>query len=81
MLKKIPLTVLFVMLTSWSFAQTTYDSKTLVDTNNNSTSTSTVNTNNNNASTSTSTSISTVNSNSTNNNKIQKAIDNPLANK
>lgn len=48
--------------------QTTYDSKTLVDTNNTSTSTSTVNTTNNNTSTSTSTSTSTVNSTNTNTN-------------
>lgn len=58
----------FVMVSSLAVAQTTYDSKTLVDTNNNSTSTSTVNTNNTNNSTSTSTSTSTVNSTSTNNN-------------
>lgn len=45
-------------------AQTTYDSKTLVDTNNNSTSTSTVNSSN----TTTSTSTSTVNSSNTNTN-------------
>lgn len=46
--------------------QTTYDSTTLVDTNNTSTSTSTVNTNNTNTSTSTSTSNSSVTSTSTN---------------
>ena len=46
MLKKLPIMVLFVMATSISVAQTTYDSKTLVDTNSTSTSTSTVNTNN-----------------------------------
>ena len=56
------------LITSTALAQTTYDSKTLVDTNNNSTSTSTVNTNNSSTSTATSTSTSTVNSNSTNTN-------------
>lgn len=51
-----------------SYSQTTYDSSTLVDTNNTSTSTSTVNTNNTNTSTSTSTSNSNVTSTSTNTN-------------
>lgn len=49
--KKLSLTILFAMITSGAYSQTTYDSKTLVDTNNASTSTSTVNstnTNNNN---------------------------------
>ncbi len=59
--------VMSALVTSVS-AQTTYDSSTLVDTNNTSTSTSTVTTNNNNTSTSTATSTSTVNSTSTNNN-------------
>ena len=68
MIKRIALAVLFVMNISPLAAQTVYDSKTLVDTNNNSTSTSTVNSNNNNISTSTSTNLSTVNSNSTNTN-------------
>ena len=58
--------IFFVMASLQAMAQTTYDSSTLVDTNNNSTSTSTVNSNNTNTSTSTSTSTSTVNSNSTN---------------
>jgi hypothetical protein len=47
---------------------TTYDNKTLVDTNSTSTSTSTVNSNNTSTSTSTNTSTSTVNSTNTNNN-------------
>ncbi len=54
-------------------AQTTYDSSTLVDTNNTSTSTSTVNTTNNTTSTSTSTSTNTVTTNGTltnNNNNV-----------
>lgn len=51
-----------------AFAQTTYDSKTLVDTNSNSTSNSTVNTTNNSTSTSTNTNTSTVNSTSVNTN-------------
>ncbi len=59
--------VMSALVTSVS-AQTTYDSSTLVDTNNTSTSTSTVTTNNNNTSTSTATSTSTVNSTSTNTN-------------
>lgn len=53
----------FVMFSSLAVAQTTYDSKSLVDTNNNSTSTSTVNSNstntNNNINTSTVNSVST----------------------
>jgi hypothetical protein len=68
MTKKLTFLVLFIMSFVNAVAQTTYDSTTLVDTNNNSTSTSTVNTNNNSASTSTSTSTSTVNSNSTSTN-------------
>jgi hypothetical protein len=67
MMKK---TILALALTAsmTSFAQTAYDSTTLVDTNNSSTSTSTVNTNNTTASTSSSTSDATVNSTSTNTN-------------
>jgi len=67
---KKPITAFFVMflLHGGVLAQTTYDSKTLVDTNNNSTSTSTVNTTNTSTSTSTNNSTSTVNSTSTNNN-------------
>lgn len=68
MFKRSPILVLFVMSISAAVAQTTYDSKTLVDTNNTSTSTSTVNSNNASTSTSTSTNTSTVNSTSTNNN-------------
>jgi len=56
------------LLNGGVLAQTTYDSKTLVDTNNNSTSTSTVNTTNTSTSTSTNTNTSTVNSTSTNTN-------------
>lgn len=58
--------VLFAMASSMTVAQTAYDSKTLVDTNNNSTSTSTVTSNNNTNSTSTNTSTSNVTSTSTN---------------
>ena len=50
-IKKLSLTLLFAMMVGGAYSQTTYDSKTLVDTNNASTSTSTVNstnTNNNN---------------------------------
>lgn len=64
--KKTVSAVLFVMTTSMTVAQTTYDSKTLVDTNNTSTSNSTVTSNNNTTSTSTNTSTSTVNSTSNN---------------
>lgn len=63
--------VLFVMATSISVAQTTYDSKTLVDTNSTSTSTSTVNTNNVNSGTITNinnTDVSSVSTNTNNNN-------------
>ena len=68
-MKNIASKVLFTMVLSQSaFAQTTYDTKTLVDTNNNSTSTSTVNTTNTSTSTSTNTNTSTVNSNSVNTN-------------
>ena len=68
-MKKNAISVLFIMALSQSaLAQTIYDSKTLVDTNNNSTSTSTVNTTNNSTSASTSTNTSTVNSTSTNTN-------------
>lgn len=65
-MSKKPLLAGFVMtiLFTSAVAQTTYDSKTLVDTNNNSTSTSTVNSNN----TTNSTSTSTVTSTSTNSN-------------
>lgn len=105
---KKPITAFFVMflLHGGVLAQTTYDSKTLVDTNNNSTSTSTVNTTNTSTSSSTNNSTSTVNSTSERNSKqmqrevnqslkeqdndlrairkevdqkIQKAMDNPLA--
>jgi hypothetical protein len=68
MLKKLPIMVLFVMATSISVAQTTYDSKTLVDTNSNSTSTSTVNTNNVNSGTITNINQTTVGSTSLNTN-------------
>lgn len=68
-MKNIASKVLFIMALSQSaYAQTTYDTKTLVDTNNNSTSTSTVNTTNTSTSTSTNTNTSTVNSNSVNTN-------------
>lgn len=68
-MKNIASKVLFIMVLSQSaYAQTTYDTKTLVDTNNNSTSTSTVNTTNTSTSTSTNTNTSTVNSNSVNTN-------------
>ena len=68
-MKNIASKVLFIMVLSQSaIAQTTYDTKTLVDTNNNSTSTSTVNTTNTSTSTSTNTNTSTVNSNSVNTN-------------
>ena len=59
------LAVTLFLLAGIANAQTTYDSKTLVDTNNTSTSTSTVNSNSTTNNTSTSTSTSTVNSNST----------------
>jgi hypothetical protein len=60
--------VLFAMASSMSVAQTTYDSKTLVDTNNNSTSTSTVTSNNTTNSTSNNISTSNVTSTSANTN-------------
>ena len=56
----------FVMFSSFAVAQTTYDSTSLVDTNNNSTSTSTVNSTSTNTNTNINT--STVNSTSTNTN-------------
>lgn len=62
MIKKTAMSVLFIMAISPVVAQTTYDSSTLVDTNNNSTSTSTVNSNNTTTSTTTNTSNSNVNS-------------------
>jgi len=67
-MKKIALGVFFVMATSLTgvYAQTVYDSKSLVDTNNNSTSTSTVNSTSTNTNTNVNT--STVNSVSTNTN-------------
>lgn len=65
MSKQIAAVAIFAM-TTLAVAETTYDSSTLVDTNNTSTSTSTVNTNNTNNSNSTSTSTSTVNSTSSN---------------
>jgi hypothetical protein len=69
MIKRIIITSVIAMAsTLGAQAQTLYDSKTLVDTNNNSTSTSTVNTNNTSTSTSTATSTSTVNSTNTNTN-------------
>jgi hypothetical protein len=55
-----------VMLSLSAWSQTTYDSSTLVDTNNTSTSTSTVNSNNTSTTNNTSTSASTVNSTSSN---------------
>jgi hypothetical protein len=64
--KKMPFVVLFAMITSFSVAQTTYDSKTLVDTNSSSTSTSTVNTNNTSTATTVNTNNTNVNSVSTN---------------
>ena len=67
-MKKILVAIAMVTASMLSLAQTTYDSKTLVDTNNTSTSTSTVNTNNTNTNTSTSTSASTVTSTSSNTN-------------
>ena len=68
-MKQTAIGVLFIMtLLQSALAQTTYDTKTLVDTNNNSTSTSTVNTTNASTSTSTNTNTSTVNSNSVNTN-------------
>ena len=59
--------VFFVMVSQLVFAQT-YDSRTLVDTNNNSTSTSTVTSTNTNNNTNTNTNNTTVNSTATNNN-------------
>lgn len=67
MKKALPL--FFVMFSSFAVAQTTYDSKSLVDTNNNSTSTSTVNSTSTNTNTNVNT--STVNSVSTNTNVNQ----------
>lgn len=68
-MKKALFSAFFIMATLQTVsAQTVYDSKTLVDTNNNSTSTSTVNTTNTSTSTSTNTNNSNVTSTSTNNN-------------
>jgi hypothetical protein len=78
MTKKLTFLVLFIMSFVNAVAQTTYDSTTLVDTNNNSTSTSNVNTTNNSTNTSTSTSTSTVDSNvtstNTNNNVMSGSV-------
>ena len=66
-MKKAAMGVFFVMASQLVFAQT-YDSRTLVDTNNNSTSTSTVTSTNTNNNTNTNTNNTTVNSTATNNN-------------
>jgi hypothetical protein len=66
-MKKAAMGVFFVMVSQLVFAQT-YDSRTLVDTNNNSTSTSTVTSTNTNNNTNTNTNNTTVNSTATNNN-------------
>jgi len=66
-MKKAAIGVFFVMASQLVFAQT-YDSTTLVDTNNNSTSTSTVTSTNNNNNTNTNTNNTTVNSTATNTN-------------
>ena len=68
MSKKTATAVLFVMASSIAVAQTTYDSSTLVDTNNNSTSNSTVTSTNTTNSTSTNNSTSVVTSTSNNTN-------------
>lgn len=66
-MKKI-LPIFFVMASLQAVAQTTYDSKTLVDTNSNSTSTSTVNSTSNNVNTNNNINTTTVNSTNLNTN-------------
>jgi hypothetical protein len=66
-MKKI-LPIFFVMASLQAVAQTTYDSKTLVDTNSTSTSTSTVNSNSNNVNTNNNINTTTVNSTNLNTN-------------
>lgn len=74
MKKKLLALSLGMLVVSSAFAQTTYDSRTLVDTNNNSTSTSTVNSNNINTNNNVNT--STVNSTSVNTNINQSTSTN-----